>query len=209
LNKSIIRLILTGAICAAVLYALRVWRVSAGTPVGTRVLAVSSSAALAGVLGLAASVRKRAVAAGAVLMTAGSVLTICAVAVEYGLGSAAVASLAPEQTAVFGTLEATLSGFEASYREQGVLSDVSSSLVLDAGSGARNFTVASGRPIRFEHYHICQLGFDLEGGHSPRAVRTHLGLLNQRAYGPFLGGLAVLGAGVVVSVFPFRRGVEA
>jgi hypothetical protein len=205
LRRIILRLAVLTVICAAALYAMRVWRVSAGSSAGTRVLVVSSAAALVGLLGLVASFRKKALTLGTILTTVGSAITVCAVVVEYSLGCAVVASLAPEETAVFGTLEATLSGFEAFYLEEGSLSEMSSSLVLDSGSGARSLTIGSGRPIRFEGYQICQLGFDLEDGQSPRTVRTRLGLLNQRAYRPFLSGLAVFGAGAAVSLVSFQR----
>jgi hypothetical protein len=205
LSKFLLRAAMVAAVCAASFYALRVWRVSAGSSVGIRALVVSSIVAAAALLGLAVSARGRLLPLGVVLSTAGALLVLCAVVVEYSLGSAEIASLTPDETVIFGSLKATFSGFEASYLEGGVLATVRSDLELDTGSGPMNLTVISGEPCLFEGYHICQLGFDLDAGQNQKRVRTHLGLLKQKAERPFTAGLAVLGAGVFISTLPWRR----
>jgi len=196
---------MVAAISVAVLYALRVWPVSVGSPAGTRSLAGVSVAIGIGLLGLAASARRRILVAGVVLSTLGSLIMVCAVAAEYRLGTAAIGSLGPDETVVIGSVRATFSGFEASYAGQGDLLEFRSNLVVDLGSGGRDLSVVSGIPCRLEDYQIQQLGFNLAEGEGGRGIRTSLGFLKQKASRPFIGGFTVLGMGVLVSLLPSRH----
>lgn len=204
-SKILIRCSILAAICVAVLYALRVWRVGAGFPVSTRVLTGASVAVALGTLGLAASLRRRVRATSVILVTSGSLLMVCAVVCEYTLGVASVASLEPDETAVLGRVRATFSGFEACYSGEGDLLGIRSDLIVDFGSGDRNLTVVSGDPSITEGYQIYQLGFDIEQDQDGEGIRTDLGFLKQEAGGPFVAGFTVLGIGVLTLLMPSRR----
>jgi hypothetical protein len=201
-----LQLLALAALCATGLYALRVWRVSAGSLVASRTLVASAVAAALVITYMAATVRRRRPDFGSIIVVAGSLLIAFAAAAEYQVGLATIACMAPDESAEIGSLKIKFDGFEASFQDEGELAEFRSNLVVDAGSGPKDLTAVSGRPLIFHDYHICQLEFDLRGVPGDEEVRTHLGILAQRAGAPFFGGIAVLGVGTIVSLLSWRRG---
>lgn len=200
-----LRLLILAAICAMGLYALRVWRVSAGSPVATRALIASSVGAVLGLLGIGVSARQRGPQVAVILIILGSLFIVGATFAEFKLGVAVVTALAPDETVELGSGEATFRGFEASYSGGGDVTQYSSNLVVDLGRGPENVTVFSGHPGVLGDFRVFQLGFDLIGEPTQRRIHTRLGFLCQKADRPFIAGLGVFGAGALLSLLSRRR----
>lgn len=179
---------------------------SIGSAVASGTLIASGVAAALVIIYLAATARRKRPGSGSIIVAVGSLLIVFAAVAEYRAGLATIACMAPEESAEIGSLKVKFDGFEALFHDEGELAEFHSNLVVDAGSGPKDLTVVSGRPLVFKDYHICQLEFDLRGVPGEEEVRTYLGILAQRARAPFLGGIAVLGVGTAVSLLSWRRG---
>ncbi len=196
-----IRIVLVAGILASVSYAWRVWRAAADSQLALTMLSYVSATVLLAVAALFVPQRERRsgwLTAPALL---GVLVLVSATVVEFTSGVAGTVRLRPGAVAELGSASVTLVGFDASYGTGGTPKSWKSDLVLDLAGRPESLTVVSGSPRAVRGIKIFQLGFGLEGNE----LYSELGLLENNACWPFLGGLGLLSLGAAISLFSARR----
>jgi hypothetical protein len=196
-----IRILLVGGILASVSYAWRVWKASASTQFALTVLLFVSIAVLLAVAAMLVPHRQSKLGWVALPAFLGVLTVVCATLIEFTSGVAEAVRLKPGASTELGSAKVTLTGFCASYGSGGAPTSWESDLVVDLADRAESLKVVSGRLGRVNDIKIFQLGFGLDGSE----LYSELGLLENNAYWPFVGGLSLLSVGAAISVVTARR----